>query len=121
MTPTRKLLNIRGYDVRVHIFNQVVKTLTEEIDDVVYDVIDDFLKHQHSIAQLVEGEMALVEILRYFLQDTCLEDVCHGYSVLGDERNNPPESAGSTFNIDVTFTAKHSLAPTRIRYSISYV
>lgn len=120
MTLSRKVLNIRGYEVRVNTFRCVNRSLTEEVDDMAFEAVDDFLRQGATTPKLVDAQTALVEILRYYLQDICMPEVCYYYAVTGDDRNNPPENAGIKFTFDVEFQAKHSIIPTRISYTITY-
>lgn len=120
MTISRKVLTIRGYEVRVNTFRCVSRTLTEEVDDMAFEAVDDFLRQGVTTPKLVGAQTSLVEILRYYLQDVCTPDVCRYYSVVGDDRNNPPENAGIRFLFDIEFQAKNSVTPTRISYTITY-
>lgn len=120
MISTRKLLNVRGYNVRAHITFCVTKSLTEEVDDVIFECVDDFLQHDLPTSELVDTQQTLVEVLHYYLQDTLTPETCLSYSIVGDDRNNPAEKEGLEFAIEVKFTAKRSLIPTRIQYIIEY-
>lgn len=120
MIASRKLLNIRGYDVRASTYFCVSRALTEAVDDEIYECVDDYLKHGKSIDELIDHQSALVEVLKYYLNDTCTPEVCLSYNVIGDSRNNPVEREGKEFVVEVIFTAKHSLVPTRIQYIIQY-
>lgn len=114
-------MNVSGHKVVQFTRNCVRKSLTEEVQDVAFETVEDFLHgvNIEDAVSLSRGQSTLVDCLKYYVSDTVdqFSINCH---VIGDGRNNEIGDFGKKFEVEIAFTVVNSLVPTKITYNIEY-
>lgn len=101
--------------------NCVKRSLTEEVQDVALESVNDFLSgvDARDSRTLVHTQNTLVDYFKYYVSETIGEQASN-FQVIGDSRNNTQEDHGKRYFVEIAFTVKNSLIATKITYMIEY-
>lgn len=116
-----RTFDIRGHRVVELTRNCVKRSLTEEAQDLCFEVIQDFLNgtDPRDTQRLVHTQDTVVDYFKYYLDDLFKGQV-DNHRIVGDSRNNNDCDVGKSFTVEAWFTVKSALIATRISYTIHY-